>query len=127
MVAAGGGFAAGFWGTAALSSTGFVAGAASGGAAGFIGGAVGGFANSLWEGKSFGAAFSVAGRESLIGALAGGTIGGIVGGVDAFVKQDLNVWSGQMRGIGRTRFAMVNADRQINAFASYKGEMVSAQ
>ncbi len=87
--AAGGGFAAGFMGTAAISSTGFVAGAISGAAAGFTNGLVSGTGNQLIEGKKFGDAFVNGGlAQAWRQGLGGAAVGGIMGSIDAILNKE---------------------------------------
>ncbi len=92
-VAAGGGFAAGFMGTAAISSTGFAAGAISGAAAGFTNGLVSGTGNSLIRNENIGQALEKGLNMAYNQGIAGAISGGILGGIDAKMN-DKNFWTG---------------------------------
>jgi RHS repeat-associated protein len=86
---AGGGFVAGFMGTATISSTGFVAGAISGAGAGFSNGIVSGTGNQLIKGKKFGEALVKGGLDQAWRqAIGGAAFGAIMGTIDASINKD---------------------------------------
>jgi RHS repeat-associated protein len=92
--AAGGGFAAGFLGTASISSTGFVAGAISGAAAGVTNGLMVGTGNGMMSGQNFTDAFMDGGLDKAWKqGLSGAAVGGVLGGIDA-VSSERNFWTG---------------------------------
>jgi hypothetical protein len=89
--AAGGGFAAGFMGTATISSSGFVAGSLSGAAAGITNGLITGTGNGLVEGKNIGEALlSKNGGldQAWKQGLGGAAFGGIMGALDAISNNE---------------------------------------
>jgi len=125
---AGGGFAAGFMGTATISSTGFVAGAISGAAAGFTNGLVSGSGNQLIQGKKFGDAFVKGGLDQAWRqGLGGAAIGGILSGIDAKMN-DRNFWTGSPKqdvvGNNYRMISKADYDRGSNATKKYNDTFV---
>ena len=82
-----------FFGNAALSVTGFWAGAASGAAGGFAAGFVGSAATAWLNGASFGEGLWAGVKSGVIGGVIGGAVGGITGGIRAN-KMGLDFWHG---------------------------------
>lgn len=95
--AAGGGFAAGFTGTATVSTTGFVAGAATGAAVGITNEPITGTGYGMIDGQSFGKAFVNGGlNQAWKQGLSGAAVGGVFGDIDASSK-GRNFWTGNAK------------------------------
>jgi len=50
-----------------------------------------------------------------------GVMGGIAGGYQAFQDESLNVWTGKLRSMGRSRFSIINTDKPFNAYCTSSG------
>lgn len=109
---AGGGFTAGFIGTANVTATGFTAGAISGATAGVTNGLIVGTGNDMMSGNKFKEAFMKGGLDQAWKqGLSGAAFGGIIGGIDA-VTNDRNFWTGSSKQnvVGNSERIISNSD-----------------